>query len=136
MTDPNAPIGPPPPGGPDPLPYQTPTHPPPSNDDRNLGLLTHVLGILTSVLGPLIIWLSKRETSPYVDDQGKEALNFQLTLLLGFFIATLISMVTCGVGAVLYIPLVVIDVVFGILAAVASSRGEYYRYPVSIRLVK
>src|SRR5687767_6174019 len=79
----------PPPPPQSPLPYATPMgagHPyagaPPTPDDKTMATLAHVLGIFTSFVGPLIIWMIKKDTSPFVDDQGKEALNFQLTLLI------------------------------------------------------
>ena len=103
-------------------------------DDMNMAMLAHLLAIFTGFLGPLIIWLIKKEESPYVDRHGKEALNFQLTVLLAFIASGILSL-AC-IGLVLMPVVWVVDIIFCIIAAVKASRGEEYRYPLSIRLVK
>jgi uncharacterized Tic20 family protein len=103
-------------------------------DDTNMAMLCHILAIFTGFLGPLIIWLIKKDDSPYVDRQGKEALNFQLTILIAWVASGLLAM-AC-IGFVLMPVVGIVDLVFCILAAVKSSRGEEYRYPVCIRFVK
>ena len=107
-----------------------------SSDDKTMALLAHLLGIFTWFIGALIIWLVKKESSPYVDDQGKEALNFQITVGLGYVAASLFSCITLGLGALVFPAIYVLNVVFCIMACVAAGNGERYRYPVSIRLVK
>ena len=93
-------------------------------------------------LGPLIIWLIKKDTQPFVNDQGKEALNFQLTLLIAYLVTTLgyfvLSLVTCGIGAFVPLPLIVtvFQLIFGIIGAMEASKGVYYRYPMTIRLIQ
>ena len=97
---------------------------------RNMGMLCHLLAIFTSFLGPLIIWLIKKEEHPFVDHQGKEALNFEITVLIA---ALVLGIITCGVGA----PIVVlVGLIFNIIATVDSSKGHWYRYPLAIRLLK
>ncbi len=125
-NDPNAqtpPGGPTPPHGPaEPVGYTggAETNP----EARTFGMLAHLLGILTSVIGPLIIWLIKKDEMPFVDRQGKEAINFQIWILI---YGIVLGAVTCGVGG----PIVwVVAVVFGILAAVTANKGEDYRYPL------
>ncbi|MGE0558697.1 MAG: DUF4870 domain-containing protein [Burkholderiales bacterium] len=106
----------------------------PSTDDRNLAMLAHLLGIVSGFVGALIIWLIKKDQSPFVDEQGKEALNFQITVLIGFVGSWILMFVLIGM---LLMPLLLIaNLVLCILAAVAVSKGEHYRYPVSIRLLK
>jgi len=133
---------PPPPG--DPANPNATLDPPPTpdidpaeltSDEKMMGMLTHLLGIL-GFLGPLIIWLIKKDESRFVDDQGKEALNFQLTLLIGWVVATFIAMVTCGIGAILYLPLAAVTIIFSILGGLKAKEGEAYRYPFAIRMVK
>jgi uncharacterized Tic20 family protein len=103
-------------------------------DDMNMAMLAHLLAIFTGFLGPLIIWLIKKEDSPYVDRHGKEALNFQLTVLLAFIVSGLLSLACIGL---ILMPVVwIVDIIFCIIAAVKASHGEEYRYPVSIRLIK
>ena len=156
MSDPNqppqafSPNNPPPPpgqqpgGAPPPVPYATPasygypgpyTGPTADNDDRTMAMLAHLLGIFTGFLGPLIIWLVKKE-KPFVDDQGKEALNFQLTMLIVVVGLIILSCITLGFGFLLFIPFGIVVIVFGILAAVESNKGNAYRYPVNIRMIR
>ena len=87
-----------------------------------------------SFLGPLIVWLVKRNEYDYVDIQGKEALNFQLTVLL----ATLVSgvLVLVVVGFILLAFVWIFSLVMTIIASVKASSGEYYQYPLTIRFLK
>jgi uncharacterized Tic20 family protein len=102
-------------------------------EERQLAFLCHLGGAFLSILVPLIIWLLKKDQSRFVEDQAKEALNFQITLLIGHFVAGLTICFTLGVvNGGLY----VVGLVFGILAAVAANKGEVYRYPFAIRLIK
>ncbi len=106
----------------------------PSNDDRNMAMLAHLLGIVSGFVGALIIWLIKKDQSPFVDEQGKEALNFQITVMIGFVGSWILMFVLIGM---LLIPLLLIaNLVFCILAAVAVSKGNHYKYPFAIRLLK
>jgi len=105
-----------------------------SNDDRNLAMLAHLLGIVSGFVGALIIWLIKKDQSAFVDEQGKEALNFQITVMIAFVGSWILMFVLIGM---LLMPLVLIgNLVFCILAAVAVSKGEHYKYPFAIRLLK
>jgi uncharacterized protein len=106
----------------------------PNNDDRNLAMLAHLLGIVSGFIGALIIWLIKKDQSAFIDEQGKEALNFQITMLIAFVVAGMLMVIL--IGALLMPLLFVANLVFCILAAVAVSKGEHYRYPVAIRLLK
>ncbi|MDB5331399.1 MAG: hypothetical protein JWP03_2550 [Phycisphaerales bacterium] len=140
--DPNTP-GVPPEPGPIPTPPGAPidygvagggyTGPPPSKEDQTLGLLVHLLGIL-GFLGPLIIWLIKKDQSPFIDDQGKEALNFHLTMLIAYVVG---GMTMCiGIGFIILPAVWVISVVFSIMGAMKANQGIAYRYPVTIRFIK
>lgn len=106
----------------------------PGNDDRNLAMLAHLLGIVSGFVGALIIWLIKKDQSAFIDEQGKEALNFQITILIGFVIAGVLTIIL--IGALLMPVLLIVNLVFCILAAVAVSKGEHYKYPFAIRLLK
>lgn len=106
----------------------------PNNDDRNLAMLAHLLGIVSGFIGALIIWLIKKDQSAFIDEQGKEALNFQITMLIAFVVAGMLMVIL--IGALLMPLLFVANLVFCILAAVAVSKGEHYRYPVALRLLK
>jgi len=106
----------------------------PSNDDRNLAMLAHLLGIVSGFIGALIIWLIKKDQSAYIDEQAKEALNFQITMVIAFVVSWILMFVLIGM---FLMPLLMIaNLVFCILAAVAVSNGKHYRYPVALRLLK
>jgi uncharacterized protein len=81
-------------------------------------------------VGPLVIWLIKKDTSPFVDDQAKEALNFQLTCL----IASLVTAASC-VLAPLAIVLIVGGIVYGVIAGIEANKGNTYRYPYTFRMI-
>ncbi|MGY8694644.1 MAG: DUF4870 domain-containing protein, partial [Verrucomicrobiia bacterium] len=104
-----------------PTPDSTPANTEPSSpteiskNARSMALLSHLLGVLTSVLVPLIIWILKKEEDPYIEDQSKEALNFQITVIIAYFAVGIISVITFGIGAFL-LPLVMIgNLAFGII---------------------
>ena len=105
-----------------------------SKDARNMAMLCHLLAIFTGFIAPLIIWLIKKGEEPFVDQQGKEALNFQITIVLAMFVAGLLSFICIGVPLLFAIP--VVNLVFCILASVKVSKGVAYRYPISLRLIK
>lgn len=113
---------------------QAPASPAPSKDSLNLAILCHVLGLVTSFLGPLILWLVKKDEDDYVDYHGREALNFQITLLIAYFVGGILSFFCIGVPIIL--AAWVLNVIFSILAAVAASKGECYKYPVSLHLIQ
>jgi uncharacterized Tic20 family protein len=105
----------------------------PSNlEERQMGLFAHLGGALFGFLVPLIIWLIKKDTSKFVDDQGKEALNFQLTLLIAHVVGAATACITFGsINMIVW----VLGMVFGILGGVAANKGEVYRYPINIRMI-
>ncbi|HOQ04155.1 MAG TPA: DUF4870 domain-containing protein [Anaerohalosphaeraceae bacterium] len=106
----------------------------PSKDALNLAVLCHVLGFFTSILGPLILWLMKKDGDAYVEHHGREALNFQITLLIAYLVGGILSFVC--IGFVIIAAAWIANIVFSILAAVAASKGQRYQYPVSLRLIK
>jgi uncharacterized Tic20 family protein len=109
-------------------------------DARLWGMLCHLAALsgwigvpLGWILGPLVIWLIKRNDYPFVDDQGKEAVNFQLSIL----IYTIISIVLCLVviGIAMLVALSIFQIVVIIIAAIRANSGERYRYPLCIRFI-
>jgi uncharacterized protein len=117
-----------------PAPEAAPTDVAVKSEDRSMAMLCHLLGIFTWFLGSLIVWLIKKDQSKFVDEQGKEALNFQLTLLIGDLIG--LATVPFCVGPFILAAVYIIRIVFCILAAVAVNRGEHYRYPFAIRIIQ
>lgn len=106
----------------------------PNSDEKNIATITHLAGTVFSFIPSLIVWLLKKEDSTYIADQAKEALNFQITIALAMFIATyILSWILVGFAL---IPLILLlNVIFCIVAAVATSKGETYRYPLCLRLI-
>ncbi len=107
------------------------------SDERTMSLLAHILGGVTCVVGPLIIWMLKKDESPFVDDQGKEATNFQITMLIAYFVVGIISVIpVVGCLAVLLFPAVsVASLIFAILGGIEANKGVVYRYPFALRLI-
>lgn len=120
---------------PQPRPPHTPGvyGPRPGSDDTTMAMLSHLLGLLVSWIGPLVIYLIKRDESPYVRDQSAEALNFQITMFIAYMVCFVLAFVLIGF---FLLPVVwLISLIFHIQAAIAANKGENYRYPMSIRLV-
>jgi uncharacterized Tic20 family protein len=108
--------------------------PPANKDEQNMGLLMFILGIFTGFLGPLILWLVKKDDSRYINAQGKEILNWQITVVLAFICCFILAFVIIGF---FLIPVVAItNLVFMIIGAVTASKGQFYRYPFALRLLK
>jgi hypothetical protein len=95
-----------------------------------LGLFFHFLGHLG---GPLIVWLLKRGDSPEIDANGKESLNFQISMLIYEAVAAILCFVLIGIP--ILIALWVLNTVFVIIASVKASEGKFYRYPFTIRFI-
>ncbi|MGA1979930.1 MAG: DUF4870 domain-containing protein [Sedimentisphaerales bacterium] len=108
-------------------------------DARMWGMLCHLLGLFTCFVGPLIIWMLKKAEDPFIDDQGKEALNFQITVGIAFIavgiVPVLLRFLAC-VTPLLGLAVSVADIVFCIIACIKANGGEAYRYPVAIRFIK
>jgi uncharacterized Tic20 family protein len=97
--------------------------------------LTGLFGL--PVIGALIMWVIKKDASAYVADHGKEAMNFQLSLVIYWVVGFLLALT--GIGACVGGPLIVATYILGIvgmvLAAVAANQGRYYRYPMCLRMI-
>ena len=112
----------------------TPSNLAPSNDDKNIATVTHLGGTVFSFIPALIVWILKKEDSAYIADQAKEALNFQITVAIAMFVTGYI--LTWLLIGFLLLPIIWIgNIVFCIIAAIASSNGKTYRYPFCLRLI-
>ncbi|MDT4854172.1 hypothetical protein FQZ97_884610 [compost metagenome] len=118
---------------------QTPV-PTPSQDARQWAMFCHFAAFLGFVfpfgnlIGPLIVWQIKKDLDPFVDEQGKEALNFQISVAIAFMISVLLMLVVIGF---LLASLVAIGaIVLTIIAGIKANEGQAYRYPFCWRLVK
>ena len=106
-----------------------------SSDDRTMAMLAHLLGILTAFIGPLVIWLINKDKpeKAFVNDQAKEALNFQITVTIAYIVASALSVILIGL---LLIPVIMIaNLVLCILAGLKANEGVAYRYPFALRLI-
>ena len=123
-----------------------------SAEERQWAMFAHLSALLGAMLtagwagsigcfiGPLVIWLVKKDTMPFVDDQAKEALNFNITVAIVFFVLWAVTFLTLFIGGVLTVPLMVIVgiawLVLTVIASIKANQGERYRYPFTLRLVK
>jgi uncharacterized Tic20 family protein len=121
-----------PPHGPG-APYQPqPLNP---SDERMWSIFAQVGPFILGFIAPLVIWLVLKDRSRFVDQEAKEALNFQITVVLAMIAAAIITTVTFGFGWFVYLAFIA-AIVFMIMAAVANGKGAPYRYPVNIRFIK
>jgi uncharacterized Tic20 family protein len=103
------------------------------SDARSMAMLSHLLAIFTGFLGPLVIYLMNGRKDPFVRHHSSEALNFQIT----YTIALIVSIVAIFflVGFLLFPAVVITALVFEIQGTIAANRGEWWRYPINIRMV-
>ena len=130
--------------GPDPANPYAPPHeydlPELTNDAKNWAVICHLAALLGvplplvgHVVGPLVVWMLKKDEHPFIDDQGKESVNFQISMAIYMLVSALLICVVIGI--VLLPVLWIANVIFVIVAAVRASSGEAYRYPLTIRLI-
>ncbi len=105
----------------------------PSNDDKNIATITHLGGTVFSFIPALIVWILKKNDNEYIASQAKEALNFQITVLIAQFIAGVLALILIGFVFMGIIWLA--NIVLCIIAAISTSKGETYRYPFTLRLI-
>ena len=120
----------------------------PTAEEKQWALFVHLsalsgifTGGLGAIVGPLVIWLIKKDTSPFVSDQAKEVLNFNLTVLIAVAALTIIGLVLMVVviGILFLLLSGVVGIawlVLTIVATVKAGNGEAYRYPLTLRLIK
>ncbi len=104
-------------------------------EDRTLALITHLSGIVLSFIVPLIIWLTNKDKSDkgFLVEHAKEALNFQITIILAWLVAGMLSLLL--IGFLLYPVIFIGNIVFCIMAGMKANGGETYRYPLALRLI-
>ena len=134
----------PPPGGaPAPLNYGTPGGyggPPPTKDEQTQAMLCYILGIfgVFGWIGPLIIWMTKKDSSPFISDQGKEVLNWELTVIPAYIICMPLMCIPLIniLGILIIIGIGITNLIFCILGAVKANQGIAYRMPFSFKYIK
>ena len=105
-----------------------------SKDDRLFAMLAHISAIFTGFIGPLVIWLIKKDESEFISDQAKEALNFQITLIIAIVICFVLMFVLIGFFLVFAVALAA--VVLPLIGGIKANGGERYRYPFTLRLIQ
>jgi uncharacterized Tic20 family protein len=102
------------------------------------GLVGIIMPVVGNIVAPLIVWQIKKEEFPFVDEQGKEAVNFQISMSLYLLISAIIWIPLSFVCIGVFIPvaITIVDLVFLLIAAVKANNGEHYRYPLTIRFIK
>ena len=113
----------------------------PTKDERTWAMLCHfssftgfIFPLGGNILAPLIIWLIKKEELPFVDDQGKGVLNFQISMTIYFIISGLLCIILVGIPII--IGLMIFNFIITIIAAISTNDGQFYQYPINLRLIK
>ena len=109
-------------------------------------MLMHLLGLFTGLLGPLVLWLVRKDSSPFIDHHGKESLNFQITIVIVLFGGMIFAggLIFLAPGSalfliclvVLFLSYLVLIVVWEITACLRAHQGEWYTYPMNIRIIR
>jgi hypothetical protein len=105
----------------------------PNQDEKTWAMIAHLSGLFSGFLIPLIVLLTKGKESAWVRKQTVEALNFHLTMFIGYAVSGVLTIVLVGVCMIF--ALIVFNFIFAIIAAVKTYNGEHYRYPVTIRFL-
>ena len=104
------------------------------DDEKLWATLIHIGGILFGFLPALIGYLVLKDRGPFIRAHATTALNFQLTMLIGYVVGTILTFVIIGIFVILAVAVLVI--VFGIIAAIKANKGEWYTYPMTITFIK
>jgi len=104
-----------------------------STNERGMGAVTHVLGLFTGFLGPLIMYLIIPQEQTFARNHAKEALNFQITMMIAFIASGILTLLLIGILG--FIVFGLLDLIWSIVAALAANDGREYRYPMSIRFI-
>lgn len=107
----------------------------PTKDDRLMASLAHILGIVTHVIAPLIIFLIKKDESEFIADNSREAVNFQITMIIFYFVGVM-TIWLFFIGLIILLLVVIFELVFCIQGCIVANNGKVYKYPVSFRFIK
>lgn len=106
----------------------------PSSEEKTMAILSHILVLVSSFIGPLIIYLVKKESSSYVAEHARESLNFQITMCILYVVSGILVFVLIGI--LLLWLLSIANFVLVIIATIKASENKMYRYPFNVRLIK
>jgi uncharacterized Tic20 family protein len=111
-----------------------PADPLPTQDEKNLALIMHVLSLVGfSLIGPLIVWLIKKDESAFINIQGRELLNFQLSILLYAVICIPLCFILIGIPMLFVVGIA--SLILTIIGLIRATEGKIYRYPLTIRML-
>ncbi len=111
-----------------------PADPLPTQDEKNLGLIMYVLSLVGfGLVGPLIVWLVKKDESAFINVQGRELLNFQLSILIYALICVPLCFVLIGIPLLILVGLT--SLILTIIGLVKAAEGKIYRFPLTIRML-
>lgn len=111
-----------------------------TQDEKNMGIAVHLASFagylipFGSIVGPLIVWLMKRDELPFVDSCGRNCLNFKISVAIYMVVSAILMLI--GIGFILLAMLAIADIVLTIIAAIKASEGKVYQYPMSINFIK
>lgn len=111
----------------------------PDAQERQWAMFAHLSALIGfiipfgNIIGPLVIWMIKKETMPFVDQQGKEALNFQITVTIAMVVSAILIIVVIGFVLMFLIGLAAL--ILTIMAGIKANEGVAYRYPFTLRLI-
>ncbi|MEY4446542.1 MAG: hypothetical protein RL444_1655 [Verrucomicrobiota bacterium] len=111
-----------------------PADPIPTQDEKNLALIMHVLSLVGfSLIGPLIVWLIKKDESAFIDKQGRELLNFQISLLIYVLICIPLCFILIGIPMLFAVGIA--SLILTIIGLIRATEGKIYRFPLTIRML-
>jgi uncharacterized Tic20 family protein len=112
-----------------------------NRDARMWAMICHLVGLagvvipfIGNIVAPLVVWQIKKDDYPFVDEQGKEAVNFQISMTIYGLISAVLTFIC--IGFFLLAAVVIVDLIFLLIAAVKANNGYHYRYPLTIRFIK
>lgn len=112
----------------------------PGKEARNWAMICHLAALsgylipFGNILGPLIIWVLKKDDDPFINDQGKEVLNFQLTMTMVLFFCAILIFILIGILLIAALGIAIL--IMTVVGAINANEGRYYRYPMTIRFFK
>ncbi len=107
---------------------------PPTSDEKTMAILSHILTLVAGFIAPLVIYLVKKDESPFATAHAKESLNFQITLFIAYIVCFILMFVLIGI--LLAVIVGISALVLIIIATIRASEGKLYKYPFSIKFVK
>jgi len=111
-----------------------------TSEERQWAMFTHLSALagfvipFGNIIGPLVLWQTKKDQSDYIDYHGKEAVNFQISITLYLIISFILIFVLIGI--LMLVVVSIVDIVFLIIAALKANEGVYYVYPITMRFIK